>query len=89
MTQLLAQAIQKAQALPPAEQDRVAQRLLEELERSGERPTKGEKEVDSYSSFKVLREARLPGPPDASVIYERELYDGRSNLWRAAAARCQ
>ena len=32
MTHLLEEAIQKAQALPPSEQDRVAQRWLEELE---------------------------------------------------------
>ena len=69
MTQLLEQAIQKVQALPAPEQDRVAQRLLEELERSGE-----ETEDDPYAFLTVLEEAQLEGRPDESVSYEEALY---------------
>ncbi len=71
MTQLMKTLVEKLQALPEEEQEEVAASLLEQLE-----PEEEQGEVEPYASFKVLREAKLPGPSDASVRYERDLYGG-------------
>lgn len=75
MTKLLAQAMEKAAALPDEEQDRIAARILKEmtLEERGEA-------AEPYASFRFLREANLDLPPDASVTYERELYGRTADL---------
>jgi hypothetical protein len=61
MTQLLKKAIQRAQNLPPAEQDRVAQRWLEEMgEIEPNRPT-------PYDRIAHLAGVLKDGPADLST----------------------
>ena len=76
MTKLLQQAIselKQLEELPEEDQNNWATSILHHLRtRREQQEAKGE--VEPYSSFDVLAGARLPGPPDASVTYERELY---------------
>ena len=72
MTHLLQKAIKRLQRMPEEEQDEWASRILQgdlsddaSLERGAAVP---------YSSFQVLRKARLEGPRNASVTYEQDLY---------------
>ena len=57
--------------LPDGEQEeRVASYLNDLQQRKQEERT----EEDPYSALKILRDAKLPGPEDASVTYEEKLY---------------
>ncbi len=72
-TQQLIDALHK---LPADEREKRAAAYLEDLQQHRmqreEAPTE-----DPYSALKILRDAHLPGPEDASVTYEEKLY-GRS-----------
>ena len=78
MTKTAQKLLEELERLPKEEQEARASSYLEDLQRrhGGRDASQEEREeaVEPYSSFKVLREARLPGPSDASVTYERELY---------------
>ena len=52
------------------QQERVASYLRDVQRRSSREKRKKE----PYAFFKVLRDADLPGPEDASVTYEKKLY---------------
>ena len=78
MTDLMQTLIDRLQRVPPAEQDAVAARLMEDLPAT-ERHAEGG-EIEPYASFKLLREADLDLPPDASVTYERALYGRTEDL---------
>ena len=75
MTQRLEQAMERAAKLPEEEQDRIAARILQEMEREEEGGA-----PEPYASFRILREANLDLPPDASVTYERTLYGRTADL---------
>ena len=82
MTKTAQKLIEALERLPEQEQEERATSYLEDLlrrRRARDEPV-AEEEVEPYSSFKVLRNARLPGPPDASVTYERELYGWTADL---------
>ena len=77
MTKTAQKLLEELERLPKEEQEARASSYLEDLQRRHRgRDASEEREaaVEPYSSFKVLREARLSGPSDASVTYERELY---------------
>ena len=77
MTKLLEQAIgelKQLEMLPEEEQDTWAASILRYLRARRDKEEEGRGEAKPYSSFDVLRKAQLPGPADASVTYERELY---------------
>ena len=77
MTRLLEHAIEalkQLEELPEKEQDSCAASILDYLRTRREQQDGESEEAASYSSFDVLRKARLHGKPDASVTYERELY---------------
>jgi len=61
--------------LPDDEQEEYAASFLNDLRR---RKQKGEGQEDPYSALKILRDARLSGPEDASVTYEKKLYGPHS-----------
>jgi hypothetical protein len=62
--------------LPEEEQEEYAASFLEDLRHRKQKEEKAEE--DPYSALKILRDARLSGPEDASVTYEKELYGPHS-----------
>lgn len=58
------------------EQEEYAAFFLEDLRRRKQKKEGGEE--DYYSALKILRDARLSGPEDASVTYETKLYGPHS-----------
>jgi len=53
------------------EQEELAASVLEKLRQRKER--EGVSDEDPYSWLKILRDAKLAGPEDASVTYEKTL----------------
>ncbi len=80
MTELLKTAIEALEKLPEPEQERYAATILEDLQVATEDIEEAEDEgkAEPYSSFQILIDAKLDGPEDASVTYERDLY-GRTH----------
>ena len=83
VTETAQELIEELGRLP--EQEVRAASYLEDLQRrqqgrEGSAVKGGKGKWRPYSSFEVPREARLPGPPDASVTYERELYGRTADL---------
>lgn len=70
VVQKLAEELEK---LPDEEQEKFAASVLEELRQRKEREEASEE--DPYSWIKMLRDAKLSGPEDASVTYEKVLRD--------------
>lgn len=62
--------------LPEEEQEEFAASVLEELRQRREREEGSEE--DPYSWLKILRDAKLSGPEDASVTCEQKLYGPHS-----------
>lgn len=62
--------------LPEEEQEELAASLLVELGQRKEREEGSEEEP--YSWLKIMRDAKLSGPEDASVTYEQKLYGPHS-----------
>ncbi|PSQ99580.1 MAG: hypothetical protein BRD48_03680 [Bacteroidetes bacterium QS_9_68_14] len=71
MTDTVQRLIDELEALPDEKQEEWAASYLEDLRRRGEKSNADE---DPYSALKILRDARLDGPEDASVTYEEKLY---------------
>lgn len=75
MTKTLKIAVEELERRPEDVQERWGTLILEGLgispKRAGEN---GERTVVPYSSLDVLMTTPVPGPPDASVSYEDELY---------------
>jgi len=76
MTRSVHRLVEELEALPEEEQEAHAASFLNALRRRSqyEEEEQSEKKGTPYSSFKVLREAELPGPEDASATYEETLY---------------
>ena len=71
MTKTTQKLIAELEKLPKEEQEELAASVLKEL-----RQRKGREEVseeDPYLWLKVLRNAKLSGPEDASITYEQKL----------------
>ncbi len=64
--------IEALEQLPEDEQEKRAASYLEDLQQHGGEAK--EESEDPYSALKILRDAKLPGPADASVTYEKKLY---------------
>jgi hypothetical protein len=73
---LLDELKEELKKLPEEEQEELAASVLEELRQRREREK--ESEEDPYSWLKILRDAKLSGPEDASVTYEQKLYGPHS-----------
>ena len=71
MTKTAQKLIEELEKLPEEEQEELAASVLEELRQRKEREEVSEE--DPYSWLKVLRNAKLSGPEDASVTYEQKL----------------
>ena len=76
MTKSAQKLIAELERLPEEEQEELAASVLEELKQRREREK--ESEEDPYSWLKILRDAKLSGPEDASVTYEQKLYGPHS-----------
>ena len=74
--ELLSKLEAELEKLPEDEQEAWAAFHLEELQRQKAADEKPHRE--RYSFFRVLREAKRPGPKDASMTYEQELYGPHS-----------
>ncbi len=68
MTYTAKKLMEELERLPEEEQEARAASWLEDLRQHKH------KEEDPYSALKILRDAELPGPADASVTYEKKLY---------------
>jgi len=76
MTKKTKELIEEFEKLPEEEQEEFAFSVFEKLrQRTEEEKTS---EEDPYSWLKILREAKLSGPEDASVTYEQKLYGQHS-----------
>lgn len=76
MTKTAQKLIEELEKLPEEEQEKLAASVLEEL-----RQRREHEEVDeenSYSWLRILRDAKLSGPEDASITYEQKLYGPHS-----------
>ena len=71
MTKTAQKLIEELEKLPEEEQEKLAASVLEALRQRKEREEVFEE--DPYSWLKVLRNAKLSGPEDASVTYEQKL----------------
>ena len=71
MTKTAQKLIAELKKLPEEEQEKLAASVLEALRQRKEREEVSEE--DPYSWLKVLRNAKLSGPEDASVTYEQKL----------------
>ena len=71
MTKKAQKLIAELKKLPEEEQEKLAASVLEALRQRKEREEVSEE--DPYSWLKVLRNAKLSGPEDASVTYEQKL----------------
>jgi hypothetical protein len=67
------QLFDELETLPDDEQEARAASYLDDLYRSKEAEEE-ETDEDPYSALKILRDAKLVGPEDASVTYEEKLY---------------
>jgi hypothetical protein len=76
MTKSAQKLMVELKRLPEEEQEKLAASVLEELRQRREREK--ESEDDPYSWLKILRDATLSGPEDASVTYEQKLYGPHS-----------
>ena len=81
MTDTLKTAIEELQKRPEDVQESWGARILKALGAATPQEAEGEGgNAEPYSSFDILVGARLPGPSDASVTYERELYGRTADL---------
>ena len=71
MTKTAQKLIEELEKLPEGEQEELAASVLEALRQRKEREEASEE--DPYLWLKVLRNAKLSGPEDASVTYEQRL----------------
>lgn len=76
MTKTAQKLIAELEKLPEEEQEELAASVLEELRQRKEREEASEE--DPYSWLKIMRDAKLSGPEDASVTYEQKLYGPHS-----------
>jgi len=76
MTKKAEKLIEELEKLSEEKQKELAASVLEELRQRKER--EGVSEEDPYLWLKVLRNAKLSGPEDASVTYEQKLYGQHS-----------
>jgi hypothetical protein len=76
MTKKAQKLMAELEKLPEEEQEELAASALERLRQRKEREKVSEE--DPYSWLKVLRDAKLSGPEDASVTYEQKLYGQHS-----------
>ena len=76
MTKTAQKLIAELEKLPEDQQEELAVSVLKELRQRKEREEVFEE--DPYSWLKVLRNAKLSGPEDASVTYEQKLYGQHS-----------
>jgi hypothetical protein len=75
MAQIVQKLVRALEALPEEEREARIASYLEDLRRVRRAEQEGaDKKATPYASFKVLREAELPGPEDASATYEEKLY---------------
>jgi hypothetical protein len=78
--------IERLEALPEDEQDRLAPLLLDRLdeaqhEASSEEEREDDEAEDDPYGFQILIDARVTSlPPDYSVTYERDLYGRTADL---------
>lgn len=87
MTDATRELIGELRALPADEQETVAASFLADLRKRKKAQSKRERNGNGrssdtlYDSFRVLKDAKLQLPPDASATYENELYgrEGRSD----------
>lgn len=71
MTETAKKLIAELEELPEDKQEECAASYLEDLRTRKKQQAEGE---DPYSALKILRNAKLSGPKDASVTYEEKLY---------------
>ena len=76
MTKTAQKLIAELEKLPEDQQEELAVSVLKELRQRKEREEVSEE--DPYSWLKVLRNAKLSGPEDASVTYEKKLFGQQS-----------
>lgn len=69
MTHTAKKLMDELRRLPADVQEERASSYLEDL-----RQRRAEDREDPYSALKILRDAKLAGPADASVTYEKKLY---------------